>query len=334
MATEMATETKGVQQLKRKACVVAYDGDRAIFNGWQTQSIHQSPRTTVADTITNALNTIYKGNIKIMGSGRTDAGVHALGQVFHFDPVNYNIHAEALTKALNTKLPPTIRILKTVDVDDNFHASRSATSKTYKYRLVNSQSYNDASPFNYRYAWHYPLKTMLPKRYLNEGQHHDEQYLVLNRLNKILALYQGEKDYASFCASRSLKGDNTYRTIISARASLVKTSYDDGGCGCGCGCGCGVDGGCGTNGHTANGYTANGYTIDIFITGDGFMHRMVRSMVGLAVVNMRDYQTDDQLKARMDEVFSQRNRAKAGYGAPPNGLYLHSVNYDNNPEMG
>ncbi len=298
---------------------MAYDGDRTVFNGWQSQSIHQSPRTTVADTITNALNTIYKGKIKIMGSGRTDAGVHALGQVFHFDPINYHIQPEALTKALNTKLPPTIRILKTADVDDNFHASRSATSKTYKYRLINSQSYNDASPFNYRYAWHYPLKTMLPKRHQNDGQPQNERYLVLNRLNKILALYEGEKDYASFCASRSLKKD-TNRTIIKAHAVLLKNSYDHGAEA--------------TTENRHETHETHNYAIDIFITGEGFMHRMVRSMVGLAVVNLRNYQTDEQLKARMDEVFSQRNRAKAGYGAPPNGLYLHSVNYANNPEMG
>ena len=125
---------------------LAYDG--TDFTGWQMQAGSR----TVQGLLTDALTTIDGSPVSVHGAGRTDAGVHAEGQV-----ASFFLHRERtgpeLERALNGSLPYDIRVLEASVVPDDFHARRNAKSKTYRYHLFNAQVMN---PLLHRYAWYYP----------------------------------------------------------------------------------------------------------------------------------------------------------------------------------
>src|SRR4029077_14011234 len=126
---------------------LAYDGSE--FSGWQVQP--DAP--TVQGTLASAIGRVTGEKVLPQGSGRTDAGVHALAQVATFvtespvPPANF-------LKALNDVLPPTVRVLHVEEAAADFHARKSACGKTYRYRI-----YREAIclPFLSRYVWHYPF---------------------------------------------------------------------------------------------------------------------------------------------------------------------------------
>lgn len=120
--------------------IVSYDGYN--YAGWQKQENALGIQTVIE----NALCKITKEKIDIVASGRTDAGVHALGQVFHFE-TNKDIPAIRYEMALNALLPKDIRILNTQEMPKDFHARFSATKKRYDYYCT----YESKNPFNYRY---------------------------------------------------------------------------------------------------------------------------------------------------------------------------------------
>lgn len=111
---------------------IQYNGKN--YCGWQRQ-----PNSLgIQGNIENAIYEITKEKVKLIGSGRTDAGVHAFGQVANF-LINSNIPASKLPLAINSKLPKDISIIDCVEVDDNFHSRYSAIGKTYRYLIYNSQ---------------------------------------------------------------------------------------------------------------------------------------------------------------------------------------------------
>jgi len=178
---------------------VEYDGTN--FYGWQTQAHN---RRTVQTEIEKALTLILQKQIRIHGSGRTDTGVHALGQVANFR-ASLNMACPKLLRALNANLPDDISILAVEDVDDAFHARFSVKSKCYRYTILN----RTAKPAQLRNfcLWH-PYKLSIPK--MREGA----RYLL------------GRKDFRSFQASDALrKGHDTVRTVkslkISKRGDLI-----------------------------------------------------------------------------------------------------------------
>lgn len=131
-------EVKGM----RWKCQVAYDGTE--FEGWQSQPGGK----TIQDFIERRLRVLFRQDVRIHGSGRTDSGVHAEGQVFHFDG-EWRHGPEALVKALRTGYPDSIQVYAAEVVDDDFHARFSATGKCYVYRFYEGY----APPFETRYAW-------------------------------------------------------------------------------------------------------------------------------------------------------------------------------------
>lgn len=133
--------------MSRWKCVCAYDG--TDFAGWQTQPT----RDAVQDKIEAALAKFLKTPIRIQGSGRTDAGVHAEGQVFHFD-ADWNHDPSSLLAAFNVHLPDTILVKSAEEVSPEFHARYSATGKCYVYHIFLGQ----ADPFDARYALSIPCQ--------------------------------------------------------------------------------------------------------------------------------------------------------------------------------
>jgi len=126
--------------------ILSYDG--ADFAGWQVQP----GRETVQGALASAIGRVTGENVLPQGSGRTDAGVHALAQVASF-PTASAIPAENWLRALNDILPPAIRVLEVSEASSDFHARKSARAKTYRYRILRASI---CSPFLARYVWHYP----------------------------------------------------------------------------------------------------------------------------------------------------------------------------------
>ena len=126
--------------------ILSYDG--ADFAGWQVQP----GRTTVQGALASAIGRLSGENVLPQGSGRTDAGVHALAQVASFTSASA-IPAENWMRALNDILPPSIRVLEVTEAAPEFHARKSARAKTYRYRIYRRAV---CPPFLARYVWHYP----------------------------------------------------------------------------------------------------------------------------------------------------------------------------------
>ena len=161
---------------------ISYDG--TDFCGWQRQDDSagggESERT-VQGEIEKVLEKIHKTKTTIYGSGRTDSGVHAFGQAANFYSTIDSIPAENYVRALNAFLPSDIRIIKALEVPEDFSARKSATSRVYRYFI----SYGDStSADNMRFSW-------LVKNYTPN----------LERLNKYCECLRGELDCSSFAAS-------------------------------------------------------------------------------------------------------------------------------------
>src|SRR6266480_1373313 len=179
MSSSAETTPRIVRNIK---LVLAYDGSE--FSGWQVQP----DAATIQGTLASAIGRITAEKVLPHGSGRTDAGVHALAQVASFTTES-PVPAENLVKALNDMLPPSIRVLEANEAPDGFHARHSARAKTYRYRIYRGAI---CPPFLARYVWHYPYP-------LNE-----------DAMCTAAPLVEGEHDFSSFAAvdpERGLDGD-------------------------------------------------------------------------------------------------------------------------------
>lgn len=164
---------------------LGYDGTE--FCGWQVQPNGD----TIQERIESAVLAVTGEKVRVTGSGRTDAGVHAVGQVAHFDTETKTITPEKFYRALNAHLPESIRIYKSELVSDDFDACRRAKKKTYKYSLYISKVEN-------------PLKERYAVRV--------DDNLDLTKIKECLEVFIGEHDFKCLCASgSSIK--TTIRTI-------------------------------------------------------------------------------------------------------------------------
>lgn len=185
----------------RLKITIAYDG--RPYNGWQSQSCGN----TVQDHIASALAEIAKRPVRVDGSGRTDSGVHALGQVAHFDaPPELTMNPYNWVPALNCKLPASIRILACEEVPETFHSRFSAIGKIYTYDLCTDPV---LLPLKAGLAWHLPRQ------------------LDADVLNEALQLFVGRHDFHAFAAYR---GNETpemdwYRTVYSAELATLADGY-------------------------------------------------------------------------------------------------------------
>ena len=152
-----------------------YDG--TDFHGWQMQG----ELRTVQGELTKGLSLIEGRSVVVHGSGRTDAGVHAEGQVANVN-LEKEITPEKLRAAINGNVGKDLRAIEVEPVDDSFHARYSAIEKTYVYRVVNGPL---ISPFWLRYA------------------HHEGRALDIERMKKVVGLFIGEHDWTAFSSAQS-----------------------------------------------------------------------------------------------------------------------------------
>jgi tRNA pseudouridine38-40 synthase len=165
---------------------IAYDG--TDFHGWQMQG---RDRPTVQGEIVSVLRRLTQENIQLLGSGRTDAGVHALGQVASFRTQS-GLSAAEFQRALNALLPQTIRIVGSEETGPDFNARWSAKGKVYRYRLYRGKV---VPPFVWRYVLHYPFP-------LNE-----------DAMRAAAARFVGVHDFSSFAASTGSEDDDRERNM-------------------------------------------------------------------------------------------------------------------------
>lgn len=176
---------------------IAYDG--TDFHGWQMQS----NKPTIQGEIVNVLERLTQQQVILHGAGRTDAGVHALGQVGSFRTQS-GLSAQDFQRALNALLPSTIRIVAAEEVGPDFHARWSAIGKTYRYRLYRGRV---VPPAQWRYVLHYPFP-------LDE----DAMRIAASR-------FVGPHDFASFAASTGSEDDDKERSTVREiyASELVRT---------------------------------------------------------------------------------------------------------------
>jgi tRNA pseudouridine38-40 synthase len=174
---------------------IQYDG--TDFHGWQMQG----ELRTVQGELTAALSQIEGRDVVVHGSGRTDAGVHAEGQVANVN-LQKQITPEKLRAAINGNVGKDVRVMETKLVDDEFHARYSALEKTYVYRVVNGPV---ISPFWLRYA------------------HHEARALDLERMKESAALFMGTHDWTAFSSAQS-DSETKIRTIT---CLSINSRWDD-----------------------------------------------------------------------------------------------------------
>jgi tRNA pseudouridine38-40 synthase len=262
---------------------LAYDG--GAYAGWQVQP----DKPTVQGTLEAALRQITQEPIRVTAAGRTDAGVHALAQVAGFATATRLTNAE-LQRALNAVLPADVAVLSLKDAPTDFHATRDAVAKRYRYQIHNGRT---PSVFDRHYAWHYPqpLDAAL--------MHSAGQALV------------GRHDFSSFETAGSERPDSirTIHELSVARGPHVAESLRDSDVAV----------------SEKLPYVCSADRVTIEVSGDGFLYNMVRTIVGTLVevgVGARDLNWPATVLAACD-------RREAGQTAPPHGLFLVSVWYEN-----
>lgn len=241
---------------------IAYDG--AAYQGWQVQA--NGP--TIQAEVESALQQVTGEEIRVTASGRTDAGVHALGQVASFDSETEH-STETLHRAINSNLPMDIRLLTVEEAPAGFHAIRDAVSKRYRYFI---QDGGVRDPFLRGWAWYMPQK-------LDDWNMQDAATELV-----------GEHDFA------------TYQSSGSPRTSTVRTILD---------------------------FTVERQVgqlcepIVIEVAANGFLYNMVRNLVGSLVEVGLGKQPVEWPRS----ILPAKDRRIAGPTAPPQGLFLVSVEY-------
>jgi tRNA pseudouridine38-40 synthase len=251
--------------------ILSYDG--ADFAGWQVQP----GLPTVQGALASAIGRLSGENVLPQGSGRTDAGVHALAQIATFTTAS-PIPVENWQRALNDMLPASIRVLEVAEVAPDFHARKSARAKTYRYRMYRGAI---CPPFLARYVWHYPYPLDEPAMAAAAG------------------VVVGEHDFTSFAAVDPERVDRMAAEEGSEHAvDNVRTIF-------------------------SSGWTREGEEWIYTVRGSGFLHHMVRNLVGTFLLVGKGTVS----RGNFRRILEARERSAAGPTAPAAALYLLAVEY-------
>jgi tRNA pseudouridine38-40 synthase len=245
----------------RYRATLAYDGTR--FHGFQRQT-NTSP--TVQDEVEAALKAVGGQHVGVLAAGRTDAGVHASGQVIAFD-LDWRHPTLDLRNALNANLPDDVAVCAVEATNPDFHPRFDARSRTYQYALYVSDVRNPQRRFN---AWHLTGT------------------LDAVAVQQTAASLVGSQDFATF--GTPPEGHVTVRDVLEARWEANDSGSE------------------------------HRFTI----MANAFLFRMVRSIVGTLVMVGQGRMTVDGFRA----ILAARDRQQSGPAAPPQGLTLIAVNYD------
>ncbi len=247
-------------EARRIALEVQYDG--TPYNGWQIQNGGR----TVQGEIERAIEILTKEKSRTVASGRTDSGVHALGQIVHFDS-HSTMPLQRFCIGLNGILPRDIAVKNAYQVNSSFHARFDAVERTYRYLIYNHPS---RSPFMmYRSMWVH-------------------EKLDIEYLKAVTVQLLGEKDFSSFCKKRESRNINTVRRITGIRVDK------------------------------------EGDMVILEISGNAFLHNMIRIIVGTVVTMCKNNDEPSLLR----DIIAMRDRDCSGVTAPPYGLYLTRVLYE------
>lgn len=239
---------------------VMYDGSR--YKGWQSQ---KSTDDTIEGKIEGVLKKLTGREVAVIGSGRTDAGVHAMGQVANFH-IKDSCSKEEIMDNLNQYLPEDITVTAIEKVDERFHSRFSCTRKVYRYR-IHTSTIKDV--FQRKYVYNY-----------TEG-------LDVDKMKQAAKKLEGTHDFTSFCGNKHFK-KTPERTVF----GIVITQLE--------------------------------HEIQIDYYGEGFLQNMVRIMTGTLIEVGQGKKTPED----METILEAKDRAKAGYTAPPQGLCLLRVEYE------
>ncbi len=242
---------------------IAYDG--TAYAGWQRQKNALSVQEALEEGLRSALGI----DVRVTGSGRTDAGVHAAGQVCHFDSDQITVPADRLPDCLNRYLPRDIRVVEGWEGKDGFDSNRSAKRKTYCYSLYVSQR-------------EMPLKERFAVRV--------DELPSLELLQEKTKLFEGEHDFKAFCASGS-SVKTTVRRIYRVRVE--------------------------------EGNSFGSRDIKLYVTGNGFLYNMVRTMVGEWI----DLAKGTREAESLFTAYQTGDRGLLGKTMPAKGLTLINVEY-------
>ena len=265
---------------------VAYDG--TAYAGWQIQPADP----TVQGVLEAALREITQETVRVTVAGRTDAGVHALGQVAGLSTEsrlsNHDLH-----RGLNAVLPEDIAVVRVEDAREGFHATHDAQGKLYRYRIHNGRT---PAVFDRHWTWHYPQSLDAA------AMHRAGQALV------------GRHDFSSFETAGSER-PNSVRTIteltvtrggwLGSSASSPPVASISGGSA------------------EPRPQPLDDERITIEVAGDGFLYNMVRAIVGTLVEVGKGARDVSWLA----EVLAAHDRRQAGQTSPPHGLFLVRVDY-------
>lgn len=249
---------------RRIRLLVSYDG--SAFHGWQKQKNELSVQGKIED----ALSDVTGEDVLLFGSGRTDAGVHALGQVAHFD-TRSKIDGAKFSLILNTKLEKAIRILSSEEASDFFHARYSTMAREYWYLIKR-------------------MDLMLPfdsKRYSFVKDYSD-----IDLLNSYADCIFGTHDFTTFASARD-ECPSKFRDIYLSKWDMIKDQF-----------GCDV--------------------LRYRVCGNAFLYHQVRSMVGTMLESSRIKLAKQEFRSILDS----KDRSRAMKTAPPDGLYLARISYD------
>ena len=240
--------------------ILQYEGTR--YRGWQTQG---NTENTIQGKLEALLTKMAGEPVEVNGSGRTDAGVHAAGQVISFRCKTEKSPKE-ICRYMNEYLPEDIAVLSVEEAAPRFHARLNAVGKTYVYRI-----------------WNAPVRNVFRRRFTTWIQ----KPLDLEAMEQAAALLCGTHDYRAFCSLKKFK-KSTVRTIEKIEIGKI------------------------------------GQEIRISYTGDGFLYHMVRIMAGTLYETAIGHIPPNSIPERL----ASRNRRLMGRTAPPEGLYLNRVFYD------
>jgi tRNA pseudouridine38-40 synthase len=249
--------------MPRYRLTIEYRGTR--YCGWQKQ--HHC--LSVQQVLEQALSALADHRIVVRGAGRTDAGVHATGQIAHVD-LERTWSSFKLLGAINAHLAGSdVAVLEVAETDDAFHARFSAIKRHYHYRIVNRRPH---LALDRGLAWHVPVKLEA------QAMHVAAQVLV------------GQHDFTTF-RSTECQAASPVRTLDRIQVDEIRNS------------------------HQAE--------IDINVSARSFLHNQVRSIVGSLKLVGEGKWTAENLQAALQA----RDRSACGPVAPPDGLYLHGVDY-------